>query len=120
MKLININFYLQVQDAIQAAFWSSKSYSLHTGYLWSKIECYGFTSISTSTNHAAPAVHAALKPIFDWCLENRISQLIMVSDSTWAQYRNCNNVFLLHLLAKEHKLQITWIFTEVGHGKVCR
>ena len=98
----------------------SKSFSIHTGYLYSATENFGFASISSSNDHKAEAVHAALKPVFAWVTENQISNLTFVSDSTVAQYRNAKNVFLVQSLAKEKEITCQWLFTEAGHGKsVC-
>ena len=117
-NIFHLDCILQVQNPIQADHWSNKSYSLHTGYLWSKVATFGFVSVSDSGNHRAPAIHAALKPILTWCVDNNISKLFMVSDSPTSQYRNKYNVFLTQQAAKNYNLEIIWTYTEAGHGKV--
>ena len=86
--------------------------------MWSEEESFGFTSISDAGNHGAAAIHAALRPIIASCVERGITKLTMVSDSPTSQYRNCKNVYLCQQLAKEQNLEIEWIYTEAGHGKV--
>ena len=98
----------------------TKSFSIHTGYLYSTKSSFGFASISSVNDHKAEAVHAALKPIIEWCQTNSVSKITFVSDSTVAQYRNMKNVFLVRSLAKESGITCQWLFTEAGHGKsVC-
>ena len=98
----------------------SKSFSIHTGYVYSAKESFGFASVSSSNDHKAEAVHAALKPIFDWIVENQIKNVTLVSDSTVAQYRNAKNVFLVQSFARQNGITCQWLYTEAGHGKsVC-
>ena len=69
-------------------FFVTKSVSMHTGMAYSASESFGFASISSTNDHKAEAIHAALQPIMKW-VDGwwRVTQPI-VSDSTVAQYRN--------------------------------
>ena len=57
--------------------------------------------------------------IFKYCSDKKKKRIIIVSDSTVAQYRNKTNVFLLQSRMCEDKdiESIKWVFTEAGHGK---
>ena len=57
--------------------------------------------------------------IFNYCSDMKKKRIIIVSDSTVAQYRNKTNVFLLQSRMCEDKdiESIKWVFTEAGHGK---
>ena len=45
-----------------------------------------------------------------------MDKLYIVSDSATSQYRN-KRMFLMKQGAKNVKIDVYWIFTEVGHGK---
>ena len=57
--------------------------------------------------------------IFNYCSDKKKKRIIIVSDSTVAQYCNKTNVFLLQSRMCEDKdiESIKWVFTEAGHGK---
>ena len=54
------NIEIQVPGEIQSAYFSHRSISIHTGYLYSKQDSGGFVSLSDSNCHKAEAIHAAL------------------------------------------------------------
>ena len=118
-NVLHKNNNLQVPEALQSAYFSpdpNLSFSIQSGYLYHKDGGFGFASVSHDTNHMAEAVHAALAPVLNWCVENRITCIVFVSDSTVSQYRNIKNTYLVREFAKKHKMKITWLFTESGHG----
>ena len=57
--------------------------------------------------------------IFKYCADKKKKRIIIISDSTVAQYRNKTNVFLLQSRVSEDEdiQSIKWVFTEAGHGK---
>ena len=46
-----------------------------------------------------------------------IEQLFIITDSSTSQYRNKGCAFLTKRFAEENDVDVTWIFTESGHGK---
>ena len=46
-----------------------------------------------------------------------IEQLFIITDSPTSQYHNKGCAFLTKRFAEENDVDVTWIFTESGHGK---
>ena len=113
------NIEVKVPGEIQSAYFSHKSISIHTGYLYSRQDSGGFVSLSDSSCHKAEAIHAALKPTIEKLVAAGFKHMVFVSDSPTSQYRNNKNVFLTKMLAVKYNISIEWIFTEAGHGKSC-
>ena len=74
-------------------------------------------TLSDATSHHAPAVWASLEKILEPLNLQELSHLYIISDSPVNPYRNKNNVFLTKRFAVKNKINITWVFTESGHGK---
>ena len=74
-------------------------------------------TLSDATSHHAPAVWASLEKILEPFNLQQLSHLYIISDSPVNQYRNKNNAFLTKRFAVKNKIDITWVFTESGHGK---
>ena len=76
-------------------------------------------SLSDNTDHKNAAVWASLKAMLSKINLNmeEIEQLFIITDSPTSQYRNKGCAFLTKRFAEENDVDVTWIFTESGHGK---
>ena len=74
-------------------------------------------SLSDENDHKAEAIHAALSPKIKELAQEGFKEITIVSDSPTSQYRNGKSAFLTSKWSVELGVQITWIFTEAGHGK---
>ena len=103
-------------NEVQNAFFGGRiTYSLHTGYEYSKENSGGFVSLSDENNHKAEAINAAMEPKIKELSQRGISEVIIVSDSPISQYRNGKLTFLTSTWAKKYQIRIMWIFTEGSH-----
>ena len=105
-------------DEAQSAFFGGRNtYSIHTGYQYSKRKSGGFVSLSDENDHKAEAIHAALDKKIKELAGEGYKEITIVSDSPTSQYRNGKCAYLTSKWAVELKVKILWIFTEAGHGK---
>ena len=105
-------------DEAQSAFFGGRNtYSIHTGYQYSKRKSGGFVSLSDENDHKAEAIHAALDQKIKELAGEGYKEITIVSDSPTSQYRNGKCAYLTSKWAVELKVKILWIFTEAGHGK---
>ena len=75
--------------------------------------------MSDNTDHKNTAVWASLKAMLSKINLNmeEIEQLFIITDSPTSQYHNKGCAFLTKRFAEENDVDVTWIFTESGHGK---
>ena len=103
---------------VQSAYFAGRfHYEIHTAFVYSKEDNHGAASISTTPDHRAEAVNAAIKSKFEELAAKGKTKIVVVSDSPTSQYRNGKNVFLMRRLAVQLGITIRLIFTECGHGK---
>ena len=102
---------------VQTAFFGRASYSIQSGYLYSKDKSYGFADLTDANDHKAESVWTALTPRLEQLVLEGVKKFVISSDSTGAQYRNCKNCFLMKLFCQKYKVELVWIFTEKHHGK---
>lgn len=55
--------------------------------------------------------------MFDLLVQEGCQEIAVSSDSPVSQYRNNKNVFLCQQVAKKYSVELSWTFTEAGHGK---
>ena len=108
---------LIIPGEVQTAFFGRATYSIHSGYMYQKDNNHGFAMITDENNHKAESIWAALTPMLEELVEQGVKEIYICSDSTGAQYRNCKNAFLMKNFALQHKVVLSWIFTEKHHGK---
>jgi hypothetical protein len=105
-------------DEVQSTFFGGRiTYSIHTGYQYSKRKSGGFVSLSDENDHKAEAIHVAMDTKIKELADEGFKEITIVSDSPTSQYRNGKSAYLTSKWAVEHKVKICWLFTEAGHGK---
>ena len=87
----------------------------HSG-LGDDLEVLSYAGISDCTIHRAPATWVTLQKVLNE-LESTVSDITIVSDSPFTQYRNKFMIWFIAKYAEDYNKTITWIFTESGHGK---
>ena len=102
---------------VQTGYYGRASYSIHSGYLYMKDNQYGFAMVTDENDHKAESVWAALTPKLEILVSQGIKKVVISSDSTSSQYRNCKNVFYIKHFCVKYKVEMVWIFTEKHHGK---
>ena len=75
--------------------------------------------LSNNTNHQNAAVWASLKSMINTInLDvDELKQLYIITDSPTSQYRNAGCAYVIKKFAESKEIDVSWIFTESGHGK---
>ena len=103
---------------VQSAYFAGRfHYEIHTAYIYSKTNNHGAASISTTADHKAEAINAAISSKIEELAALGKTTIVVASDSPTSQYRNGKNVFLMKRLAVQLGITIRLLFTESGHGK---
>ena len=110
----NVDLYQTRQEKSQ--YYSTISASVNTAVLYdADTRCFG--TISDVNSHKADVTWASLTKIFEHVDFSDCDHLFIASDSPSSQYRNRKNVFLMKAWAVSNKIDVSWVFTETGHGK---
>ena len=81
-----------------------------------ELEVLSYAGISDCTIHRAPATWVTLLKVLNE-LESTVSDITIVSDSPFTQYRNKFMIWFIAKYAEERNTTISWVYTESGHGK---
>ena len=102
------NYYFDVQVSVNIAVVYQCNHS---------IQCVG--SLLDNTDRKNAAVWASLNAILNKIELNpeEIDKLFIITNNPTGQYRNKGCAFLTKKFAEENHVDVTWIFTESGHGK---
>ena len=111
----NVNLYQTRQEKSQ--YYTTLSASVNTAVMYDSDGVKSFGTISDVKSHMAGATWASLHKIFEFIDFSSTNHLYIASDSPSSQYRNKKNVFLMKEWAKQSGINLTWVFTESGHGK---
>ena len=112
----NVDLYQTRQEKSQ--YYTTISAVINTAVLYDtsdKVQC--FATISDVKSHKADATWASLTAIFKHIDFSNCHHLYISSDSPSSQYRNYKNVFLMKAWAVSQNIDVSWVFTETGHGK---
>ena len=112
----NVDLYQTRQEKSQ--YYTTISAVINTAVLYDtsdKVQC--FATISDVKSHKADATWASLTAIFKHTDFSNCHHLYISSDSPSSQYRNYKNVFLMKAWAVSQNIDVSWVFTETGHGK---
>ena len=104
----------------KSAYYYDMQVSVNTAVVYQankSTTCVG--SLSDNTSHKKTAVWASLKSMIDVInLDvDKLEHLYLITDSPSSQYRNPGCDFLAKKFAESNKIDVSWIFTETGHGK---
>ena len=95
--------------------------TIHDGVIYVNDQTESFATISNSMKHDAVGVWAYVKPVLQWMLERHpnVRGIHFVTDGPTSQYRCRQNFLMSTLLRDEFPVftNITWNFSEAGHGK---
>ena len=111
----NAELYQTRQEKSQ--YYTSVSVSINTAVLYEHESTRSFATISDVKSHKAEATWASLSKIFAQIDLKSTDHLYIASDSPSSQYRNKKNVILMKACAVMNDINLTWVFTETGHGK---
>ena len=111
----NVELYQTRQEKSQ--YYTTLSASVNTAVLYDSDGVKSFGTISDVKSHMAEATWASLHKIFEYIDFSSTTHFYIASDSPGSQYRNKKNVFLMKGWAKQSGINLTWVFTETGHGK---
>jgi len=130
------NYECKLSAEVQSAHFgaSKKQISLHTGVVYTRNPdaepnmtcatlqpiCTSFCTVSDSYRHDASAIWAHLQPVLKLTAERfpDIDTIHFQSDGPTTQYRNKTNFYLLtHFMNSFAMKEVTWNFSESGHGK---
>lgn len=115
------NYECKMSEEVQSMhFGASKTQvTLHTGVIFFKGGQKSFCTVSPSNVHQPHAIWAHLKPIINLgkTFVSNIKRIHIFSDGPSSQYRQKNNFFLINYFSSFYNVDITWSFSESGHGK---
>jgi hypothetical protein len=102
------NFRMNVQDAIQGAYYSNNSVSLFTSYVWCSNYGYSFVHVSDDLTHDKYCISATLDHLFDKLKRKfqRLKQIHVFSDGAAQQFKQRFLFRNLCRLANEFKVDI--------------
>ena len=103
----------------KSAYYHDKQISVNTAVVYTADETKCVGSLSDNTDHSAAAVCTSFNSMME-ALEIKIGELkklFIITDSPESQYRNKTCAYLTKKCAEENGVDITWVFTESGHGK---
>jgi hypothetical protein len=113
------NFAMDQQDAIQSAYWNTKTLSIFTAHVWCGANGYSFALVSDNVTHDKYCV--------DVCLNNIISKLkqylpdleeiAFFSDGAASQFKQRYMFQNMTRMMFDHDLKLSWNFFATSHGK---
>ena len=112
----NVDLYQMRQEKSQ--YYTTISAVINTAVLYDTSDkVQSFATISDVKSHKADATWASLTAIFKHIDFSNCHHLFIASDSPSNQYRNYQNVFHMKAWAVSQNVDVSWVFTETGHGK---
>ncbi|CAF4530858.1 unnamed protein product, partial [Didymodactylos carnosus] len=112
------SFVLKQAREERSAYYNTQNISINSGYVWSKLESFGFRSLSDDTCHTGEAAWVSIHQLLIKLVkQEKMKKMNLITDSTVAQYRNKTVFYLIARFAKEFKIEFKWIYLEAGHRK---
>ncbi|CAF3385828.1 unnamed protein product [Rotaria sp. Silwood2] len=111
------NYTIRQAGEEKSSYYFERHVSIHSGYLWSKLEQYGFVALSDDTSHMGESCWASIQQLLNSLIEKNIKHLTFISDSPISQYRNKTIFYLINDFALKHEVIVRWLYLEAGHGK---